>query len=210
LKPKTKASCLIILFSAASILPPLPVWNTLTWMPSLIDLSRQSDSSRILTHFRHNERLADTMNARHFRELIVRPSLAQMGMPAAEELLMFTAAVESELAEYVRQNGTDGNYGVGRGPFQMEPQTYYWLANLPGFAKFLAGRDPDDMVWDFRLATMAARLRYRIVHEDLPPADDTDAMARYWKKWYNGNSPAGLTEDQAKSKYLKLVKGIGR
>lgn len=148
------------------------------------------------------------MNARHFRELIVRPVTKSWPSPIeAEELLMFTAAVESELAEYIRQNGTDGNYGVGRGPFQMEPATYHWLAGVPGYVQHLASRDPDDMVWDFRLATLAARLRYHIVREDLPPAGDVDAMARYWKKWYNGNSPAGLSADQAKAKYLHLVKG---
>lgn len=149
------------------------------------------------------------MIAKQFRELIVRPVVKDWPSPVqAEELLMFTGAVESELAEAVRQIGTDDNYGVGRGPFQMEPETYTWLAGIPAYSHLLAYRMADEMVWDFRLATLAARLRYHIVSQPLPEATDIDGMAAYWKKWYNGNSPRGLTAEQAKVKYLKLVKGI--
>lgn len=211
-RQRTKLVVSIISFSVASmsyhLWPRHPV-SVSELMPLEHSVNRSNDSALITKLTFHARRFKDTMIARQFRELIVRPVTNRFPNPQdAEEMLMFTGAVESELAEYIRQTGTDGNYSVGRGPFQMEPETYHWLAGIPAYSAMLAGRDPDDMVWDFRLATLAARLRYHIVRENLPTAGDVDGMAAYWKKWYNGNSPAGLTVEQAKAKYLRLVKGI--
>jgi len=149
------------------------------------------------------------VNARQLRELIVRPALLAHNLQDGEEMVMFTAAVETELAEYVRQNGTDGNYAVARGPFQMEPTTFEWLQTMPQTKSLLLNRTVDELQWDFKLAVLACRLRYLVVREPLPKSDDVDGMARYWKVYYNG-SPAGLTAEQAKNKYLKLVKGVIR
>lgn len=146
-----------------------------------------------------------SFDPKHFRELIVRPALHELNMwsESAEELLMLTAAIESELGTYLRQVGSGGGYSVARGIFQMEPQTFEWLKNIPVFNNLLHGT-ADDMIYDLKLATKAARLRYKVVPTNLPAHDDLKGLASYWKKWYNA-SPNGGSVDEAIKKYKKYV-----
>ena len=149
------------------------------------------------------------INRRNFRELIVRPALQQMQMwsPEAEELLMLTAAQESRLGEYLRQGvGTlDDGKGAALGPFGMEEQTFHWLRDKFPDTAMLGGRLAQEMVWDLVLAAKAARLRYRVVQDPLPPASDVRGLAAYYKQWYN--TPVGAaTVEEAIVNYEDLVK----
>ena len=154
------------------------------------------------------ERNKDNMSfhPKHFRELVVRPALKEIKLWSknAEELLLLTAAVETDFGLYLRQNGTDGGWAPGRGVFSIEPTTFKWLLSIPSYDKLLYGT-PDDLIIDLKLSAKAARLRYRVVEEPLPAHDDLNGLAKYWKKWYNA-SPNGGTIDEAIKKYKKYVK----
>jgi hypothetical protein len=116
---------------------------------------------------------------------------------AAIELLLGTCAVESAFGTYLKQIR-----GPAFGVFQMEPPTFYWLAEKFGFHD----RSHFELEWNLRLAILAARYRYWAVPEPLPPADDLDALAAYWKQHYNTPAGAGRPEDFIR-KYRKYVKG---
>ena len=143
---------------------------------------------------------------KHARELIIRPALKELDMwsESAEELLLLTLAVESDFGTYLRQNGLEGGFSVGRSPFSIEPTTLRWLKNV--FPQFLPIEvTSDDLVTDLKLAAKVARLRYRVVKAALPNAEDTIGLASYWKIWYNA-SPNGGTIENAINKYRKYVK----
>ena len=164
------------------------------------------------TELNKREPLVMSIEPKHFRELIIRPTLrlyaidgVELLSPDSEELLMLTGAQETHLGRWLRQNGIDGNYAPGRGPYSMEPNTYYWLQSK--FPTLLKG-SADQLVWDLRLATLAARLRYWVVREALPSRHDWRAMAIYWDVYYNGNPNHG-TPEEAVSNYKRYALGKG-
>lgn len=144
---------------------------------------------------------------------------------AAVELLMLTAATESNLGEYMRQIK-----GPARGVFQMEPATahdlfVHWLVYQPesllikvqGFDSRHGnyeldwhGNIPMQIVW--------SRIFYRRIKEPLPdifylPADEAGRppaitnqsilnLAGYWKKYYNTRLGKG-TVVKAYEKYRR-------
>lgn len=131
------------------------------------------------------------------REHIVRPTIVNLGLysEAAENLLIGTALVESR-ARYLVQI-----HGPARGLWQMEPATHddIW-ANFLAFQPELARRvhncavrynDPDELVWNLRYAAAMCRVHYQRVPEKLPQARDAQAMAVYWKRYYNTLRGAG-------------------
>jgi hypothetical protein len=157
------------------------------------------------------------------RELIVRPALECINLwsPAAEDLVMGTAAVESHCGRYLKQVGG----GPALGIFQMEPATHddIWknylrhCVNLAGKVAGLSSEDeeslctamrrdaswapwrdyvPDagEMVWNLAYAAAMARVHYRRSPEPLPAAGDVQGMARLWKKVYNTPAGAGTVE----------------
>lgn len=114
--------------------------------------------------------------------------------PAAINLLLGTAAVESALGEDLVQ---DGN-GPARGLFQMEADTERWL--LDGYlARRIVMRQavtdltvplPDyELTGNLFYATALARVLYWTKPEPLPEADDVEGLAAYWKQHYN--TPGG-------------------
>ena len=102
-----------------------------------------------------------------------------------------TACVESDCGEYRKQFGD----GPARGIFQMEPATHDDIWN-----NYLIYRDDlanviitlaDDETTSERLemddtyACAMARIHYLRVKEPLPVFHDVEALAKYWKKYYN-------------------------
>lgn len=126
---------------------------------------------------------------RQFRALITAV-LKEAGMysDSAVELLMLTAAVESQLGTYLTQIN-----GPARGVFQMEPATEKdlwrnYLEYQEATAKTVSRYDSagaDDLYWNLGYQIILARVHYLRVSEALPPADDVVALAKYWKKYYN-------------------------
>ena len=70
------------------------------------------------------------INTKHLRLYIIRPTLQKINLwsEAAENLLLGTAAQESLLGTYLKQNGN----GPALGIYQMEPNTHkdIWIHYL--------------------------------------------------------------------------------
>lgn len=137
------------------------------------------------------------------RTLIIRPALQDLLMwsEQAEELLIFTCAVESEGGSYLKQIK-----GPALGIYQMEPKTYndIWqnyivykqsLGMILGH-HFDAFRMPpeDRLIYDIRFATAMARIHYYRVSEALPAANNIDGIWDYYKKYYNSSKGAADKE----------------
>lgn len=150
---------------------------------------------------------------------------------AAVELLMLTAAAESNLGQYIKQIN-----GPARGIFQMEPSTAHdiytnWLVYKPDLLalvnQFASKADPDlqargDLIWQI----VWARLHYRRVPDPLPEIRYVPLhlsggevrmtrrlthksiinLARYWKKHYNTRLGKG-TVHKAIEKYRRYAHG---
>lgn len=160
------------------------------------------------------------MNNEHFRIHIVRPTLKLMdgyikGMwsEAAENLLVGTAIMESDLA-YLKQKN-----GPALGVYQIEPFTHKDITeryieeskfrdefgnmfdNMVGWP-YPDEFDINQLIFDLRYATMIARIKYWMSVEPLPSANDIHALGHYWNKNYNANPDVG-TAEQFESKYRK-------
>ncbi len=159
----------------------------------------------------------------HLKELVVVPVLKAMGpsyySEAAVNLLLGTAAKESEMGFYLKQLGR----GPALGIYQMEPETYKWMLTIlnkdfgdPNSKRFtLRGNlleylpqhdgPANTMIFNLAWATIMCRLRYYVVKAPLPAADDIAGLARYWKKYYNTSAGKG-TEQEFINAYRKYVK----
>lgn len=131
-------------------------------------------------------------NKSQFRELIIDATLKEYGLysEAASDLLMGTAAQESRFGTFLKQLGK----GPALGVFQMEPATYNWLAQKYA-ARLGKVRPATDMIWDLKLATIMARLKYFSIPKSLPPAKAWEPIARYWKQYYNTPLGSGTVEE---------------
>jgi len=143
------------------------------------------------------------------RDEYVLPALHAIGLysPAAERLLMGTAAIESGFVDFVQLGG-----GPARGMFQMEPPTFLWLLDnyladpgrqaLRASVLALAVSDrpvADDLVGNHLFAAAMARIKYLSVPEAIP--SDVADQAQYWWHYYNGRSPHGLKPENYMSRW---------
>ena len=132
-----------------------------------------------------------------FRRQIVRPVLdyLMLASPAAENLLVGTAAVESGLRRLTQAGG-----GPGVGVYQIEPATHAdvwdnYLAFRPELgarvrglmaSKAWFGSDTEkELYGNLFYATAMARVIYLRAPRRLPEAHDLDGLALYWKTYYN-------------------------
>src|ERR1043166_5338472 len=112
------------------------------------------------------------INPKHFRLYVVRPTLHNIDLwsVAAEELLMFTAAHESHMGEFLQQEN-----GPAIGVFQVEPATHNWIWQDFLLRTSATGvlRDklkwvspawpfprPVELYWNLALGVVDARLKY--------------------------------------------------
>jgi hypothetical protein len=131
------------------------------------------------------------MKAKHFRKYIIRAILQEYDCwsERAEELLLFTAVVESAL-KYVVQAKT----GPARGYFQMEP----WVCDDLIDARLLNNEDRRNTLitlWDGSVKealkddivfmVLTCRYFYMEVPEALPDHNDRQAIYQYYKKHWN-------------------------
>ena len=144
------------------------------------------------------------LNIADFRDLIIRPTLDELAKAeprirskAAVALLLGTALCESEL-RFLRQR-VDGGFGRAVSLYQIEPVTHkdvkrYLNERRPNLARRVFGLstviDPDDfeVATSLLYSTAIARVKYWMIRDKLPEADDIDGMANYWGKFYQTTS----------------------
>lgn len=144
--------------------------------------------------------MASRSRASLFLQLSIRPALQKMGLwtTASEQLLLGTALVESDLLHRRQMRG-----GPAKGFFQMEPAAHddIWnnflkyrpslsnsiisLMTSPTVSRHLELEQND------KYAGAMARAHYLRAPAPLPKADDIEAMAGYWKRYYNTPLGAG-------------------
>lgn len=155
-----------------------------------------------------------TIDCIQLRDIIIKPSLSALGLlsDSAVNLILGTAAVESEMGKYIVQNG-----GPAVSIYQIEPRTYSYIwdrhiensRSMKAKVKLLLGYDgkpqPIRMASDLILATVMARLIYANVLEKLPESNDIKGMARYYKIYFNTMSGKS-TEEKFIEKYNLYIK----
>ena len=138
--------------------------------------------------------MATKRHALFFLQTVIEPTLLYLGLwsPAANELLLGTALVESNLMHRRQQGG-----GRARGLFQMEPATHNdiwenylkYRAQLAERVQKLLTSEKDDKLVELEVndkyACAMARVHYLRVPAPLPYAGDVARMAAYWKQYYN-------------------------
>jgi hypothetical protein len=145
------------------------------------------------------------LDVSQFRRLIVAPVLKDLELwsKASENLMIGTALQESRLT-YLEQIGGGGALG----PYQMEPTTtndifHRYLPNTSHthlHKVVLKMLHPSEdivlaMIYNWRYATAMARIKYFMIPQRLPEADDIEGLARYWKLYYNTPQGAGYPEE---------------
>lgn len=144
------------------------------------------------------------INSQQLRDIIIAPVLDRLGHMSrdAEELLFAIACHESRKGTYVKQVS-----GEALGIYQMEKETYFdQFDNFLCFKPELKNKilrilgvheEPraDRLATDLELATIMCRIFFLRIPEPLPPADDINKIAIYWKKYYNTSLGKGNIED---------------
>lgn len=152
------------------------------------------------------------MHPHELLDHIIRPTLKQLdentpehrnrfGSPAAQQLLLATAAQESRCGEYVQQIK-----GPAVGIYQMEPDTIQDLYDnylkhrinlLPAYYRFqISGLGVNFQLHsNMAFATALARLQYFRFPEPLPELNDRQGMWLYYKTWWN-TAEGAATEAQ--------------
>lgn len=141
------------------------------------------------------------IRADHLTREVVKPVLRHLNLwsLAAENLILGTAAVESNMGTYLRQLGG----GPAMGIWQMEPATHAdiwrnYLRYQPETAGKVAQLVPP-LYWhegdevpvdaealiDLRYACAMARIHYRRVKAPLPGPTDWHGLEAYHKAHYN-------------------------
>lgn len=137
-------------------------------------------------------------------QYVVRPVLTAFGPPwnseAARILLLGTALHESAGGEYLAQTGG----GPALGAWQMEPFTHddCWQSFLqyqPALAASVRqfqvqGVGAGQMAWNLAYGCAMARVKYIRAQPPLPAADDANAMASYYKTFYNSRLGAAVVD----------------
>tara|TARA_R110002096_G_scaffold59236_1_gene148686 strand:- start:359 stop:859 length:501 start_codon:yes stop_codon:yes gene_type:complete len=162
------------------------------------------------------------IKAQHFENYIVRPTLALLGTvnpklssEASVNLLLGTAAQETDISYWLRQQG-----GPGLGAFSIEPATRDDIVNrylqrpenseLYAKIQMLVRRGyyidtEEELITNAMLGCAIARIRYWYVPEALPDHDDLLALGEYWDKHYNCNEEFGTPQEFVES-WNKFVK----
>jgi hypothetical protein len=151
-----------------------------------------------------------TINAADFRQWIINPALtvlAPAGIPTSQtaaDLLMATAAIETDLGTWLTQCG-----GPALGVFQIEPQPLADLvASLTPAEHAVLAQIKTLQPWatqivsNLLLAAAVCRLFYWRVSAPLPP-HTLAGLWGYYKQWWNTPSGAAIEADFAAA--LKLT-----
>lgn len=136
---------------------------------------------------------------------VIRPTLKAIGLwsESAENLLLGTAAQESQLGRYLTQVR-----GPALGIYQIEPATHLdvWNSFLKYNAKLASKveqllspanskKKDEALITNLAYSTAIARIIYFRISKSLPAANDVKGLAEYWKKYYNTPLGKGKIEE---------------
>lgn len=162
--------------------------------------------------------------AKDLRELVVRPTLLQLNewSPAAENLLLGTAAQESQLGFRMHSNNADG-----AGLYRISEATHIqvwdkFLVTDPELASRVRGLASQqqflkfphcELITNLGYATGIAWMIYKRNNIQLPSENDIASLASCWQMFYNNrdsNQPtltsvSNIDTDKFISNYRKLV-----
>ena len=139
------------------------------------------------------------LDASQLRTLVIQPALWEIELwsPAAEELVLGTAIVESRLS-FIKQLDT----GPALGLWQIEPDTHSdiyenFLEYREGLYDQVMGLSAPGQTFEENLTSnmqygaAICRLCYYRAPEALPDEGDLKGQAAYWKRYYNTPLGAG-------------------
>ena len=142
---------------------------------------------------------------------------------SAENLLLGTAAVESDFGTYLIQKGHEDNIGTAKSPFQIEDATFldslqyiktekrdHWnLLNQAIRSEYMIygnNPQPKELMYNLGLGICLCRVKYLRVPHSLPLHDKINALGSYWKFHYNASGKNVPEEiDRFGVKYRKYV-----
>jgi hypothetical protein len=155
------------------------------------------------------------LNVNQFRELIVKSTLNDLMLYSkdAEELMIFTCAIESLGGYYLKQLN-----GPALGIYQMQPETYndLWQNYLQDsknsrllmmlLSNFHITNMPseDRLIYDLRFSTAITRIFYARIKEQLPDSNNVSAMWNYYKLYYN-TSKGDAEKEKTIIKYQNFI-----
>jgi len=144
--------------------------------------------------------------AEELRQWVIKPTLKRIGQysKAAENLLIATAAQESQLGEHIKRQG---QRGLGIYQINSLAHRHIWddyLAQRPDLASVVRGlasqRDflnhpHTELATNLCYATAIAWLMYsRHENFELPNVDDAESMAKCWKRYFHPKTTVSLQD----------------
>lgn len=146
------------------------------------------------------------------RHMVIRNTLKYLGdwSPAAENLLLGTAAQESGLGFCMHEKRRIGIYHLTTTTHKSVWDKY--LLHIPEMASEIRGlagqrsflKDPHgELVTNLKYATAIAWMVYRRVEQPLPAADDILGLATFWHRHYHPK-PTGTVAEFVRN-YRDLV-----
>ena len=144
-----------------------------------------------------------SINVNQLKNLVIIPTLKILNLysEADVNLLLGTCAQESQMGTFLHQIT-----GPALGIYQMEPFTHndLWATFLNNpkhhflattIMNKISCQEEDALVYNLRYATAMTRVFYLRVPEAIPPANDINKLATYWKKYYNTEKGSGRVEE---------------
>lgn len=159
------------------------------------------------------------IDPKQLKTFIILPILKLMDLDdeSSINLIMGTAAQESQMGAYIRQHGFKYDKNGAFGIYQIELFTHddivyrYLAQNKPNLfslcnrLKIPVLTDIQNLIGNFYYATAICRAKYLMIPEKLPKKDDIQGLANYWKKYYNTQDGKG-TENEFINNYNKFIK----
>ena len=111
-------------------------------------------------------------------------------------LMLGTIAQESQSGTFLRQKTKYFDLEMHAvGITQVEQLTFNYVLEKYGTKYHLNWVKFEMLEWNLKLAIIFGRLKYLTIKAKLPSYKDINAMAKYWKKYYNSIDGIGKVEE---------------
>lgn len=146
------------------------------------------------------------ISSKQVRKLVIQPALTEINLYCRnfEELAIGIMGHETLGGQWIAQ--LDG--GPALGVFEMEVATYLDLWNneilkkrpelhtaIMSKCNFAVAPYPKELAYNLKLAVIMCRVFFLRIEEPLPDYANIQALADYWKKYWNTSAGKGTTEE---------------